>query len=218
MNWTSPYHHLLILMISLTLHILLVLHILIMIILLFLLGHQLHVLIKLVILWVHWSFRLLPLNFINTVNQMRFDRKIFFNLADAKWFYICSALNIVSWMWNVLLVARRILVSCLGGTLFSQAWKLVIIIIIPLWMTANFNTWSSRWEIKSLHFLTKWRNVRMVVHAHCCPTFVVTILKIFIFESRILPLVAFWSLDIRAWHLAVLWFEHTLHFAAHLRI
>lgn len=149
---------------------------------------------------------------------MRFDRKIFLNLGDAKWFYIGRALHIISWMRHVLLIARRILVSRLGGTLFSQARKLMMIIIINLLMTANFNTWSGSWEIEWLLSLAKWRNVRLVIHAHCCPASIVTILKILIFRSRILPLVAFWSLDIGAWHLAVLWFEWSLHFAASLRI
>ena len=123
MNWTSPYHHLLILMISLTLHILLVLHILIMIILLFLLHHHLHVLVKLVILWVHRSFLFLTLNFISSIDQMRFDSEIFFDLGfsfkgNTEWIYISGALNIVSWMRQVLLITRRILMSCLSSTLF----------------------------------------------------------------------------------------------------
>lgn len=124
MNRTSPYHHLLILMISLTLHILLVLHILIMIILLFLLHHHLHVLVKLVILWVHRSFLFLALNFLSSIDQMRFDCEIFLNLGfrrfkgNTKWIYISGALDIVSWMRQVLLITRRILMSCLSSTLF----------------------------------------------------------------------------------------------------
>lgn len=95
---------------------------------------------------------------------------------------------------------------------------MVIIKIITISITANFKTCSSGWEIESLHFLTKRWNVRKVVHAHCCPTFVVTILKIFIFETRIFTLVATWSLDISTWNMTILWFQHTQNFGGDLGI
>jgi len=77
MHWTSPYHQLLTLMMSLTLHILLVLHILIMIILLFLMHDHLHMLVKLHVLWIHWSLLLILLGFIRAIDQMRFNSEIF---------------------------------------------------------------------------------------------------------------------------------------------
>jgi len=85
-KWTSPYHHLLILMMSLTLHVLLVLHILIMIILLFLMCDHLHVLVKFQVLLVRKTFLLLILNLILTIDHMRFDREIFLLCNFGLWF------------------------------------------------------------------------------------------------------------------------------------
>lgn len=69
MHWTSPYHHLLVLMTPLALHVLLVLRILIMIILLFLLHHHLHVLVEFHVFLV-WLRLLLVfmLNLVTTVD------------------------------------------------------------------------------------------------------------------------------------------------------
>ena len=68
-HWTSPYHHLLILMTPLTLHILLVLHILIMIILLFLLHHHFHMLVEFhVFLVCLWLLLVAMLSLVTTVD------------------------------------------------------------------------------------------------------------------------------------------------------
>lgn len=78
-NWTSPDHQLLVLMTSLTLHVLLVLHILKVIILLLLMCNLLHVLVKLHLFWINsWvSFLLILLNFVGFIDQVRFNSEIF---------------------------------------------------------------------------------------------------------------------------------------------
>lgn len=147
MHWTRPYHHLLILVMPLTLHILLVLHVLKLVKLMLLLRHHLPMLVEVKMLLVdHVSSSLSLMLVIVDKVRLGFDDKVFFLVfrleRKSERVYVCSALDVKAWVvHHILLVAGTILMGCLRATLFGQAGQVwVVIIIITLMMTANFQT------------------------------------------------------------------------------